>query len=172
MIGYLIISLFIIFLLWVLFVPVIIYTNTARNMYHLKLPGIFKVILTPERDLFVIRGRIFVIPFKFDPFQQKKEKRGGKSRDKKKRKWQISNLGTFADMLHTFRIKKLEANIDTDDFTLNAWLVPAFSMINGENIRLQVNFAGHQSLLFDVRVTLAALLWTIISFKYKSFINH
>jgi hypothetical protein len=74
--------------------------------------------------------------------------------------------------LRAFRIRRLEADIDTDDFTLNAWLVPAFSMINGENIRLQVNFEGHQSLVLDLRVTLGALLWMIIKAKYKSFINH
>jgi len=74
--------------------------------------------------------------------------------------------------LRAFRIKRLEADIDTDDFTLNAWLVPAFSMVNGENIRLKVNFEGHQSLLLDLRVTLGALLWMIITTKYKSYINH
>ena len=74
--------------------------------------------------------------------------------------------------LGAFRVKRLEVDIDTDDFTLNAWLVPAFSAVNGENISLQVNFEGHQSLLLDLRVTLGALLWIIITTKYKSFTNH
>ncbi len=74
--------------------------------------------------------------------------------------------------LSAFRIKQLEANIDTDDFTLNAWLVPVFSAVNLENVRLQVNFEGHQTLLLDLRVTLGALLWSIIKVKYRSYINH
>lgn len=69
--------------------------------------------------------------------------------------------------LRSFRIRKLEADIDTDDFTLNAWLVPVFSAVNGERIHLQVNFEGHQSLLLDMRVTLGALLWNIMKAKYK-----
>jgi hypothetical protein len=50
--------------------------------------------------------------------------------------------------------------------------VPVFSAVNGENIRLQVNFEGHQSLLLDLRVTLGALLWMMVRAKYKSFIHH
>jgi hypothetical protein len=74
--------------------------------------------------------------------------------------------------LRSFRIKRLEADIDTDDFTLNAWLVPVFSAVNGENVHLQVNFEGHQSLLLDLRVTLGSILWNIIRVKYKSITNH
>lgn len=71
-----------------------------------------------------------------------------------------------------FRIRRLEADIDTDDFTLNAWLVPVFSMVNRENIHLQANFEGYNSLVLDLRVTLGALLWILIRTKYKSIINH
>lgn len=87
-------------------------------------------------------------------------------------RWRSGNSQMMRGALRAFRIKKLEAEIDTDDFTLNAWLVPAFSMVNGENIRLQVNFEGHQSLVLDLRFTLGALLWLIIKTKYNSFINH
>jgi len=73
--------------------------------------------------------------------------------------------------MRAFRIRRLEADIDTDDFTMNAWLVPVFSAVNQENIRLQVNFEGHQSLLLDLRVTLGALLWSIIRTKYRFYIN-
>jgi hypothetical protein len=74
--------------------------------------------------------------------------------------------------VRAFRIKRLEADIDTDDFTLNAWLVPVFSMVNRENVQLQVNFEGHHSLVLDLRVTLGTLLWIIIKTKYISTINH
>lgn len=87
-------------------------------------------------------------------------------------RWRSGNFQMMRGALRAFRIKRLEAEIDTDDFTLNAWLVPAFSMVNGENIHLQVNFEGHQSLVLDLRFTLGALLWMIIKTKYNSFINH
>lgn len=172
MIWYIIISLLLIFLLWLLLVPVILYTNTQRNRYLLTLPGIFRVLVVPDNGLFYIRGWILFIPFKFNPFKPKKKKEKEKPRKKKKFKWRSGNLRMMKGALRAFRIRRLEADIDTDDFTLNAWLVPAFTMVNGENIRLQVNFEGHQSLLLDLRVTLGALLWTIIITKYKSFTTH
>jgi hypothetical protein len=171
MIWYIIISLLLIFLLWLLLVPVIIYTNTDRNRYLLALPGIFKAVVVPDKGLFLIKGWIFFIPFRFDPFRVKK-KRGGKARDKRKRKWRPGNIRMMKGVLRAFRIRRLEADIDTDDFTLNAWLVPLFSMVNGENIRLQANFEGYNSLVLDLRVTLGALLWVLIKSKYKSIINH
>jgi len=172
MIWYILISLLLLFLLWLLLVPVIIYTNTDRNRYLLTLPGIFRAVVVPKDGLFHIRGWILFIPFKFNPFKPRKKKERKKPRGKKKIKWRSGNIRMMRGAMRAFRVKKLEADIDTDDFTLNAWLVPAFSMVNGENIKLQVNFEGHQSLLLDLRLTLGALLWIIITTKYKSFTNH
>jgi hypothetical protein len=175
MIWYILISLLLIFLMWLLLVPVILYTNTSRNRYFLTLPGIFRAVVVPEAGLFHIRGWIFFIPFKFNPFEQRRKKdrkKKEKTRKKKKRSWRIKNLRMMKGALRSFRIIRLEADIDTDDFTLNAWLIPVFSAVNGENIHLQVNFEGHQSLLLDVRVTLGSILWNILRAKYKSIINH
>ena len=161
------------FLIWLLFVPVILYTNTDRNRYLLTLPGIFRAVVVPYEGLFHIRGWIFFIPFKFNPFKQRKRKEEHKPKKKKKKRiWRSGNLRTMRGALHAFRIRRLEANIDTDDFTLNAWLVPVFSAVNQDNIRLQVNFEGDQSLLLDLRIALGALLWNIIKTKYRYFINH
>jgi hypothetical protein len=172
MIWYILISLLLVFLSWLLLVPVILYTNTDRNRYLLTLPGIFRVVVVPHEGLFRIRIWIFFIPFEFNPLKRRKKKGEQKPQKKKKRKWRTANLRTMRGALGAFRIKRLEANIDTDDFTLNAWLVPVFSAVNQDKIHLQVNFEGHQSLLLDLRITLGALLWNIIKAKYRYYINH
>jgi hypothetical protein len=74
--------------------------------------------------------------------------------------------------LLALRIRRLEANIDTDDFSLNAWLVPVFSAVNRDKIRLQVNFEGYQYLLLDLRLTLGVLIYSFFKSKYKSIFNH
>jgi len=79
------------------------------------------------------------------------------------------NMGR--NILHAIRVRKLHLNIDTNDFTLNAWLIPVFSAVNSENIRLQANFEGEASLLLDLRTSLGALLWAMIKTKYKSMLN-
>lgn len=173
MIWYILISLLVIFIFWLLLVPVILYTNTDRNRYLLTMPGIFRAVVVPYEGLFRIRGWILFIPFKFNPFKQGKRKEEHKPRKKrKKRIWKSGNFRTMSGALRAFRIRRLEADIDTDDFSVNAWLVPVFSAVNRENIRLQVNFEGHHSLLLDLRVSLGAILWSIIRAKYKSYINH
>ena len=172
MIWYILILMLLIFLFWILLMPVILYTNTDRNRYLLTLPGIFRAVVVPDDGLFHIRGWIFFIPFKFNPFAQRKRKREGKPRKKKKSLWRSGNLRTMRGALHAFRIRKLEADIDTDDFTMNAWLVPVFSAVNEENICLRVNFEGHQSLLLDLRVTLGTLLLNVIKAKYRLFNNY
>jgi hypothetical protein len=75
------------------------------------------------------------------------------------------------DVMHSFRIRRMRLNIDTDDFMLNVQLVPVFSAINSQNIRMQVNFEGNASLLLDLRTRLGALLWAFTRNKYKSMFN-
>jgi len=74
-------------------------------------------------------------------------------------------------MIHSIQVRKLTLEIDTDDFLLNAWLVPLFSLMNSENIQMRVNFEGSSSLLLDLRGRIGNLLWIVISSKYKSFLN-
>ena len=171
MIWYILILMLLIFLFWILLMPVILYTNTERNRYLLTLPGIFRAVVVPDEGLFHIRGWILFIPFKFNPFVQRKRKRERRPRKKKKGVLRSGNLRTMRGALRAFRIRRLEAEIDTDDFTMNAWLVPVFLAVNEKNICLRVNFEGHQSLLLDLRVTLGALLLNVIKAKYKLFNN-
>ena len=75
-------------------------------------------------------------------------------------------------MIRSIRIRKLLLDIDTDDFMLNAWLVPAFSMVNSGNIQMKVNFEGTSSLILDLRARIGTLLWIVVTNKYKSLLNH
>lgn len=171
MIWYLLISLFIIFLLWILLIPVFIYTNTNHNRYLLTMPGVFKAVVVPADDLFHIRGWVFFIPFRFNPFQERKRKSPDKNNKKKKSKKRYGNVGMITSVVRSVRVRRVELDIDTNDFILNAWLVPLFSMVNSEHIRMQVNFEGSASLILDLRVTLGGILWNFIKTKYNSFIN-
>jgi hypothetical protein len=169
-------------LAWVLFGPIIIFVNTETNRYQLALPGVFRLAVVPSGGLFHIRCRAFFIPWQYNPFKPKKEeglekeekKAKGKAKQPKKPrglKIRSGSLRMAGDLLRSFRIRKLDLDLDTDDVILNAWLVPAFSMVNCENIRMRVNFEGNASLLLDLRTRLGALLWIFIRNKYKSMFN-
>jgi hypothetical protein len=174
MILIIVISFFIALLLWLLFVPVTLFLNTDTSRYHLVLPGIFKAVMIPSAALFDIRVWIFFIPIRFNPFQGKI----GKTKEKPRKSWRKWSLKKFAggrqiisDAALSIRIRKLSLDIDTDDFMLNAWLVPVFSLVNSGDIQMRVNFEGTSSLLLDLRFRLGTLLWIVIKNKYRSFIN-
>lgn len=165
-----IISVLILLLLWILVAPVIIYLDTDRNRYFLSLPGIFKAMVIPSERLFHIRFRIFFVPFTYDPFTEKPEKKKKEKKIKKRRPKKISGLFKLAiRVLRSFRIRKLELDIDTDDYILNAWLIPVFSTVNSENIQMRANFEGYASLLLDLRTRIGTLIWIFIINKIKSF---
>lgn len=174
MIGYIIISLLIAFLLWFLIGPVTLYLDTDTNRYYLALPGIFKAVIVPSPDIFYIRIWIFFIPFRINPLQRKSGIKKKKSR-KPRKKWHLKKYTEGRQMIRpiirSIRIRKLFLDIDTDDFLLNAWLVPLFSSMNSENIQMRVNFEGSSSLMLDLRTRIGALLWIVISTKYKSLLN-
>jgi hypothetical protein len=155
--------------------PVIIVVDSASNRYFLNLPGIFQARVVPAEELFQVRGWILFVPYRFNPFKKRSQKRKKKETDaKKKKKFRVpgGGFGLVTDAVKTIRIKKLEMDLDTDDFLLNAWLVPVFSVIHLPNTRLHVNFVGESTLLLDMRIRLGALLWVFIRNRYKSFFNH
>jgi len=163
------------FFIWFLIGPVKLYLDTVSNRYHLALPGIFKAMVVPSKDLFNIRVWIFFIPFRSKPFKLKSGKRKEKSR-KPKRRRQLKKFTAGKQMINrvirSLRIRRLSLDIDTDDFLLNAWLVPLFSTMNSEHIQMRVNFEGSSSLMLDLRTRIGTLLWIVISTKYKSLLNH
>jgi hypothetical protein len=156
---------------WVLFGPVKVQIITETDRYQLILPGIFKASVIPSENLFHIRGWIFLIPFRFYPFKDRKEKVRRSTRQSKRRnglKKRSGKIQILPELIRSFRIRKLHLDLDTEDSIVNAWLVPVFSVVNTENIQMRVNFEGTFSLALDLRTHLGALLWIFI----KSNINH
>lgn len=174
MIWLIFISILLIFLLWLLLVPVTVCLDTAANRYRVILPGIISANAVPSDGWFRIRGWIMFVPYTFNPFRQGKKRTSspGKKPQKKKRKGRFPvSPGTAISALRSIRVKTFYLDIDTDDFMLNAWLIPVFSLLNSGNTRLTVNFAGAASVLVDVRIRLGSLLWIVLKDRYKSIIN-
>jgi hypothetical protein len=172
MIWYLLLIMVLLLILWILLVPVMILIHTDANRYSLTLPGLFTAKAVTGEDAFLIKGWILFVPYRFNPFaQRKKKEKKKKDRAKKKRRFRIPSggLSLAGDALRSVRIRKLELDLDTDDFLLNAWLVPVFNVISFPNTRLRVNFTGESALLLDMRIRLGALLWVFIRNRYKSF---
>lgn len=134
------------------------------------LPGVVQAGVDLTVGLPYVKGWVFFIPFKFNPFQTKSKKK--KKKEKKKTPTlqtlktsgkKLGNLQLFKDAIRAFRIRKLTLDIDTDDFMLNAWLIPAFCAVNnGRNVHMQINFEGYMFLDLDLRTRIASLIWILI----------
>lgn len=175
MIWILLLILFLLFLLWLLLVPVIIFIHTDASRYSVSMPGMFRAETVTGDEFFLVRGRILFVPYRFNPLKKRNEKsRKKKHPERKKKKFRMPSggLSMFRDALRSFRVKKLELDIDTDDFLLNAWLYPVFSMVQGSNTHLRINFQGYNALQLDARVRLGVLLWAVIRNRITFFFNH
>jgi len=82
-------------------------------------------------------------------------------KSKKKSSEKPGKINMIRKAIQTLHIRKLKLDIDTNDFMLNAALVPAFSTVNNRNILLQVNFEGNLSLHLETRTHIGSLLWIL-----------
>lgn len=176
MIWYIIITLFAILLLWILLGPVVLQLDTSGNLYRFRLPGVVSLSLVPAAGFFHIRGWIFFVPFRLDLLEkfssrkrrnkseEKEEKEKKKDTVKRNRQKGLKNMRKFRKMARAVRVRRLELDIDTDDFLLNAWLVPAFAAVNSyDNIQMQVNFEGNLYLYIDVRTRIGEVVWQMLT---------
>lgn len=172
MIWYLLLILIFLFILWLLLVPVVIIIQTDANRYSLSMPGVFRAEAVTGDDFFLIKGWILFVPYRFNPLKKRKKKsRKKKDTEEKKKKFRLPSggLSMAREALHTVRIKKFELDIDTDDFLLNAWLFPVFSMVQSSSRQMRINFEGYNALHLDIRVRLGVLLWAVIRNRITNF---
>ena len=162
---------------WLLLAPVILTLDTDSGTYRVRYFGVASARLVADEELFHIRGRILFIPLRFRPFSPKshsvKKKRGQKEKkqDSKKRSFSLKSLAGGRNMLRTLHIRRLWLDIDTDDFILNAWLIPLFSALNGPQVQMQVNFEGRAALALDLHTRPGSVLWAMIKTKYQNTFN-
>lgn len=171
MVWYLLLILLLLLILWILVVPVMVFVHTDHNRYLFALPGMFRAELVTAESPWIVRGWILFVPYRFNPFAARKKKSTeGKAREKRKKRFRMPSGGIslFRDALRTIRIRQLEVDIDTDDFLLNAWLFPLFSVVGGSGRELRINFQGYNALRLDARVRMGALLWAVVRNRIKT----
>jgi hypothetical protein len=163
--------------LWVILTSFVLYINTEQNIYYLKLTSIVKVQLLFDEELFLFRLRVFFLSFKINPLKSfKKKKSKEENEDKpvrKRKKSRKKRMFTFSqwrrmatDILRSFKIKVLKAEIDSGDVVTNAYLVPAFVFANRNNINLSASNSGSNSLELELQNRIIILLYIILKYRF------
>ena len=158
--------------IWLLLAPMVIYVDTQEKIYYAGIPGI-KVVLTFEGWE---RLKVKVeLPFFSFYIKKRKGKPKSKYRDQAKKKKGVSTrrppLTTLVHlawrMMRTFRVRALRLTMDTDDYVLNAQLVPIFFGLSRGNVQLNTNFQREWGLHLELENRLARLLKALWPFFIK-----
>lgn len=153
----------------IFFLPTSIVADTKRKMYFVSIPLYLKASFAESDEKWKIRLRIFFIPIPIKYLDKKKTslKESDLKEKPKKKKRKLSTRRLVAIINRTFksvRIKKLDANIDTGDFPLNAQLIPVATRLNNEKIAIGINFEDNNSIYFRVVTQLYKFVWIIIRY--------
>lgn len=168
MIWYILIALFILLLTWILIAPVMMVINTERQQYMFSLPGVLTAYIIYRNDRIYIRGWIFFIPVSIDPMKMRRRKKRSEEKVERKKRKKRKSRPSFGRMIskasRAIRLRRFELDLDTDNFPLNAQLVPLFSLANSnQHINMSVNFEGRLFLHLDVRTRVVAILWMMLT---------
>jgi len=144
-------------LVYLLFVPIVLYLDTFSNQYYVQLKGLVKASFeADEEDIIRIKLRLLFINFNFYPlkkFKQRKQKQDLKKRKNrhKKKSRRLFKKKKMIRLLKSFEVRHFFVNIDTDDFVTNTQLYPAFSLANHWGGQVYINFQGQNQLRVDLR---------------------
>ena len=153
-------------LLWL---PIQVEIDTAQQQYEIRWKGIFAFRAEPDGEQWHWFYRLF--------FWEKEWKRDSRKPDKitaarppsektkaanSKRKMPFSMRQIkvlITGMWRAITVRRLWVNWDTGDFSLNAWLYPAFQFASRGRRQLHINFFGVQELTIFLQTRLGLLAW-------------
>ena len=155
-------------IIYLLFVPISLYINTARNQYFLKIKGLAKGSIV-EDELEVIKIHLKVMFFNFEFYPLKTINFSGKHKIEKKstekKRLTTNSLKKGVRVLKSFKIKQLQAEIDSGDCIFNSKLYPVFALLNFyKGTHLNINFEGKNNVLLYIENRPIRII--------KSFINN
>ena len=165
--------LLLVLLLWV---PFSLYVNTENSEYYASLKGIAKLSPHYANNHLQLAVTTPAYSFKISLDSLSKEKRERPRRKNKKRKTRARRKLKFSQMVklakrlaRSLTVKRFYINLDTDNYTLNAQLIPLFSLLNGKAIRFNTNYSGINSCEILVITRPARIVWPMIQcFVFKN----
>ncbi|TAI48435.1 hypothetical protein [Flagellimonas allohymeniacidonis] len=134
-------------IVYLLFVPVILYIDTQNNSYFVRLKGLVKAsVLADEEEIIKVHFQMGLIHFNLYPLRKRSKKRKKKKEIKKVESKPSKHFPLSyrkaKRLLKSFKLKKIYLDLDTGDFTLNAKLYPVFAFLNHYYGRFHINFQG------------------------------
>jgi hypothetical protein len=153
-------------ILYLLFVPLDIVINSAKNQYFIRIWGLAKVALEGhEKEFLRIKLNTLFTRFYFYPLRKKKkeQKKKVEAKSRKMRNFK-SNFKRGLQVIKSFKVKKLILDIDTGNCIQNAKLYPAFALLNHHVGTFQVNFEGRVNMVLHLQSRPINIIKSFINF--------
>ncbi|MBT8272629.1 MAG: hypothetical protein KJO77_02410 [Bacteroidia bacterium] len=160
------ISLFLILVIYLLIAPIHLYVDTQNNSYFIQQKGIVKASFeTDKEEIFKLKMKVLFFKFFIYPLKKSAPKKFKKKDQLVPSKKQKQGFGFKKGLrlIKTFKVKTLLLNIDTGDCIKNAKLYPVFALLNYKYGGFNINFDGHNRLVLHMQNRPISII--------KSFIN-
>ncbi len=145
-----------------LFVPIQIYIDTDTLQYFVRIKGLAKASLEPDKkELLRIRLKVLFFERFFYPIRKSSKPKLPKKKVKNKRRMKFGNM---VRVIRSFQVRRFVLDLDTGDYIANAKMYPVFMLFNHYGASFHINFEDRNRLLIDIRNRPFRIL--------KSFINY
>lgn len=155
------------FILWIVFVPVYLRINTDLKQYDVSQAGTMTISFHPWQTPFM---KMRILGFRVNTGEKKAA--SPQVSPKKDSEWGIKRSPSAwrylaRGILHSFRLRRLECNVDLDDVVLNAKAVPVLMLLNRGVVNVSTNFQDRCFMFLVMEGRFSKLLWTLIRFYTK-----
>ena len=162
---------FLFIILLIILIPIQIVLSSDKGMIDISYGRLFSAGIYYVNDEFILGYKIPFWKKEVEIIDQLATPRDPSVKEKKskgKKNLKFSNAmlkrirNRWKEILRTFKVEKLELNIDTDDYILNAYLFPLFHFLGSKyNRPLSTNFTGLNRIEVILTNRLAKLLYAI-----------
>jgi hypothetical protein len=164
MLVILVLSVFVLLIGFLLFMPILICIDTDKALYYIKLKGLVTIGIEADKaEILQIKVHVFFKDFYFYPLRQKKhdKKKPQKMGPKQKKS---PGLTKVLRVVQSFKVTRFYVDMDTGDCLMNAKLYPLFALLKYKYGAFNINFDGRVKLLVHIENKPIRIL--------RSFINY
>lgn len=154
------------FVFYVLFVPIDLVVDTKSGQYYVKVKGLAKVEIEGHKEeVLRIKLKTLFMKFYFYPFRRKSaSKKDDQKKVVKKRKRKRMGLKKGLRLFRSFKVKRLLLVLDTGDCIYNAKLFPVFAFLNFYVGTFNINFQGRNRLAVHLQNRPINIIKSFINF--------
>lgn len=153
--------------------PVQLLINSEEQIYQVRGKGIFLFWFDTADDSLRFRFRVFNYELKKIGLPRSSVYKKSKKRKKTAHRFYgfkyIDRL--VLDIVHSFRVKIFEVNIDTGDVVLNARLFPFIYILSNRKYQISINFDDINYVNIEMDNRLHRLAAAGIKFGYRRYIK-